>query len=450
MQKDLTLIAEGGKDADLKNLIGQEIKFPADLSHAQLDSLLSRALEKALEETGESGPALILPPDITRYHSGAGYISGIVFRELNRRGSGSMLMPALGTHMAMTAPEISRMFSGIPKERFLVHDWRRDVVELDRIEDGWVEETFKGAVRFDWPVQVNRQLCSGAYKLIVSIGQVVPHEVAGMANHAKNIFVGCGGKEAIDKSHFAGACYGMEKIMGRSDTPVRALFNEGLRRSAEKLPPVLWILTVAGLRPDKTPALRGLFAGFGRECFEKAAALSGELNVELLDKPVQKALVYLEPAEFRTTWLGNKAIYRTRMAMADGGELVILAPALERFGEDRDVDVLIRHYGYRPAAHIRELVEKESLLGENLSAAAHLIHGSSEGRFTVRYCPGPLMSRREIESAGYEWGNLEEALKLYDVKNLPIGWNTLPGGEKIFFVPNPALGLWSHSRNFSG
>jgi nickel-dependent lactate racemase len=299
--------------------------------------------------------------------------------------------------------------------------------------------------------------------MIVSLGQVVPHEVVGMANHAKNIFVGTGGKEAIDKSHFAGAAYGMERMMGRADTPVRAMFDEGLRRSAGKLPPILWALTVLSARseteasdnkPRGSPALRGLYCGFGRECFEQAAALSREVNVDLLDEPVRKAVVYLEPEEFRTTWLGNKAVYRTRMAMADGGELLIIAPGLERFGEDMGIDALIRKFGYRPAKIVQEKIAANDELANSLSAAAHLIHGSSEGRFTVRYCPGPGVRRREIESVGYEWGDINEAMARYDVHKLTMGWNTGNGaignakGERFFFVPNPALGLWSLRSTF--
>jgi nickel-dependent lactate racemase len=311
-----------------------------------------------------------------------------------------------------------------------------------------VENVTEGKARYDWPVQVNRLLLEGGFSLIVSIGQVVPHEVIGMANHTKNIFVGTGGKEAIDKSHFAGAAYGMERMMGRIDTPVRALFDEGFKRYGDRMPPVLYALTVVGTKSDGSSELRGFYAGFGRECFEKAAALSRQVNVEILDEPIKKAVVYLEPEEFRTTWLGNKSIYRTRMAMADGGELLILAPALERFGEDLEVDRVIRKFGYRQSSAILEKTENEKELKENLSVAAHLIHGSSEGRFTVRYCPGPGVSRTEIESAGYEWGSLDEAMTRYNVKNLKAGWNTHSDGERFFYVPNPALGLWASKSKF--
>ena len=432
-----------------------------DLSDRELEELFSGALSKALADLNNSGPVIILPPDITRFHSRGGFFTDIAARELKERLGA--VMPALGSHVAMTPAELDRMFPKTPKNKFLVHNWRNDVVELGRLEAEFVEKASAGVVRYDWPCQVNKLLRkdgpgSGGFSLILSIGQVVPHEVAGMANHAKNIFVGTGGKEAIDKSHFAGAAYGMEKMMGRVDTPVRALFDEGLRRFGKELPPILWALTVVGTRTDSEAkaankargslAVRGLFVGFGRECFEKAAALTREVNVDIMEEPVKKAVVYLEPEEFRTTWIGNKAIYRTRMAIADGGELLILAPALERFGEDKGIDALVRKHGYRPSREIIAKAAADAELSGNLSAAAHLIHGSSEGRFTIRYCPGPGVTKKEIESVGFEWGSLEEALAHYDIKKLGLGWNTLPDGERFFFVPNPGLGLWAEKQRF--
>ena len=435
-----------------------------DLSDTELTEIFSGALSKALADLNNSGPVIILPPDITRFHSRGGFFTDLAAGIIKPRLGA--VMPALGSHVAMTGAELDRMFPNTPKDKFLAHDWRNDVTELGRLEEDFVENVCDGVVRYDWPCQVNKLLRkdgpgSGGFSLVLSIGQVVPHEVAGMANHAKNIFVGTGGKEAIDKSHFAGAAYGMEKMMGRADTPVRALFDEGLRRFAKELPPILWVLTVVGTRTDSEAvaankargslAVRGLFVGFGRECFEKAAALAREVNVNIMDEPIKKAVVYLEPEEFRTTWIGNKAIYRTRMAIADGGELLILAPALERFGEDRGIDALIRKHGYRPGREIIARAKNDDELKRNLSAAAHLIHGSSEGRFTVRYCTASsdaAITKKEIESVGFEWGSLEEAEARYDIKKLGLGWNTNPDGERFFFIPNPGMGLWAEKRRF--
>jgi len=432
-----------------------------DLPDEHAESLFLQALGQALADVGlsagKSGKVLILPPDITRLHSRAGFFTDIAFRELTSLGIEVTVMPALGTHIPLTDTELERMFPCTPRQFFRVHDWRNEVVELGRIEKEWVEKTTLGAVSYDWPVQVNKLLLEGGFSLIVSIGQVVPHESIGMANHAKNIFVGTGGKEAIDKSHFAGAVFGMERMLGRIDTPIRALFDEGMRRYGDKLPPILFVLTVVNARDETetannpaairgSPALRGLYAGFGRECFVQAATLSRQVNINLLDAPIQKAVVYLDPEEFRTTWLGNKAIYRTRMAMATGGVLLIIAPGIERFGEDMGMDALIRRIGYRPGKEIQDMVKTDDELANNLVAAGHLIHGSNENRFTVRYCSGQGVSRKDIESVYYEWGDINEALTRYDINKLLMGWNILEDGEKIFFVPNPALGLWALNR----
>jgi nickel-dependent lactate racemase len=455
------------------------------LSDSELSSLFTDVLRGALAglEAGAfvagpaksrgPGPVLILPPDLTRIHSRAGVLTAAACTELTARPGWSLgaIMPALGTHRPLTPEETAFMFPGCPADKFVPHRWREDTVELGRLEADWVQAAFEGTDRpekpdgspfyVDWPVQVNRMIRDGLpaanggsapFSLIVSIGQVVPHEIAGMANHAKNIFVGSGGAEAINKSHYLGALYGQERLLGRAENPVRALFDEAFRRFGALLPPVLWALTVV----DGAGAVQGLFAGFGRDCFEKAAALSARVNITRLDEAPRTIVVWLDPAEYRSTWLGNKAVYRTRMAIADGGELVILAPGIACFGEDSGLDALIRRYGYRGADAVRQAAAADAELAANLSAAAHLIHGSSEGRFTVRYCTPPRgggLSRAAIESAGYQWGDLDAALRRYGLEDLAASrtapvteWRAAADGERDYFVSNPALGLWVHSR----
>ncbi len=416
------------------------------IHQSELELLVERTIEGSGALTSKR--ILIIPPDITRFHSRAGQITDLLVAKLGSRVAA--IMPAIGTHAPMTGEEIAHMYPGSPASLFRIHDWRRDVAELGRIPEARVSEISGGRVRYSYPVQANKLLSSGEIDFIFSVGQVVPHEVAGMANHAKNIFVGTGGKDAIDRSHYLGAVCGMEGIMGRADTPVRALFDEALGVAAGKVPPIAWILTVIGSAEDGSLALRGYFSSLDRRCFEEAAALSAQVNIQLLEKPVRKAVVWLDPEEYRSTWLGNKSVYRMRMAMADGGELLILAPGLRSFGEDPNIDAVIRRYGYRPSAEIQALVAREPALAENLSAAAHLIHGSSEGRFRISYAPGPSISREEIESVGYRWADLDYALKRYAPHGRLAGFHTTADGEEFFFVPNPALGLWSTATRMQG
>jgi hypothetical protein len=86
----------------------------------------------------------------------------------------------------------------------------------------------------------------------------------------------------------------------------------------------VYVLTVVGRMADERLAFRGLFVGDDVECFHRAAELSVKVNFETLETPIQKAVVYLDPHEFHSTWLGNKAVYRTRMALANGAQLLIL------------------------------------------------------------------------------------------------------------------------------
>jgi nickel-dependent lactate racemase len=381
---------------------------------------------------------LILPPDITRAHSNAGMITEQLWHLFGERVKD--ILPAIGTHVPMEQAEITKMYGKTPHSLFREHNWRNEVTVMARIPGEFVNEVTAGRLNFDYPVQVNNLLASGGHDLIFSVGQVVPHEVTGMANYNKNIFVGCGGSEAINKSHFIGAVYGIENILGTTENPVRKVLNKASELVKDILP-IVYILTVIG--PDKTGALkmRGLFIGDDIECFNKAADLARLVNFVTLEERLKKVVVYLDPEEFKSTWLGNKSIYRTRMAIADEGELIVLAPGVKTFGEDPQIDSLIRKYGYRTSGEIlRYVVENEDLRG-NLSAAAHLIHGSPENRFTVIYAPGHL-TKEEVESVGYNFGNLGELLKRYNPSELKNGFNTMPDGEEIFYISNPATGLW--------
>ena len=193
--------------------------------------------------------------------------------------------------------------------------------------------------------------------------------------------------------------------------------------------------------------VRGLYIGDDVECFLLASKLSLEVNFEMLDHELDKVIVYLDPSEFKSTWLGNKSVYRTRMAIADEGELVILAPGLKEFGEDPTIDKLIRKYGYVKTPQVLEHVKKNDDLRNNLSAAAHLIHGSSEGRFSITYCPG-MLTKEEIESVNFKYADLHTMMKRYDPAQLKDGYNVMPDGEKIFYISNPALGLWAYKEKF--
>ena len=405
---------------------------------------LKRALFQAFQALGDRRRVLALPPDFTRYHSRAGDVTQVAYQYYQDRLTD--VMPALGTHVPMTGEELGTMFGAMPRSLFRVHDWRSGLVTLGEVPGSYVYEQSEGRLDFSWPAQVNRLLVEGGFDLILSIGQVVPHEVIGMANYNKNIFVGTGGAMGINRSHFLGAVHGMERIMGRADNPVRRVLNYASDHFAKHLP-IVYALTVVGRNDAGRMVIRGLYVGDDVACFEQAAALSLKVNFTMVEKPLTKAVVYLDPAEFKSTWLGNKSIYRTRMALADRAELIVLAPGVKEFGEDPGIDKLIRKYGYLTTPQILEAVKENEDLSANLSAAAHLIHGSSEGRFRITYCPGHL-SREEVMGVNFCYGSLDQMMARYDPAKLKEGYNHVDG-EEIYYISNPAVGLWAHESRFA-
>lgn len=425
---------------DITRIAGQEAGLSEEeIRGALRESLQGRDLKKVL----------IIPPDFTRYHSNAGFITNVYWHELTDRGVEVDIMPALGTHAPMTEEQVKAMYGDIPFEKFLAHDWRRDVVRLGEVPGEFIAEITDGLWKDPVSVEVNRRLMDESYDLIISPGQVVPHEVIGMSNHAKNIFVGTGGSDMINKSHMVGAVYGMERMMGKDYTPVRKIFDYGMEHFLSERP-ILFVLTVT-TAPGGKIRTHGLFIGEGRECLTGAVKLAQEKNIDFVEHGIRKCVVYLDPSEFKSTWLGNKAVYRTRMAMADGGELIVLAPGVEKFGEDDRCDALIRKYGYRGRLHTLEEFNKPENedLRDNMGAAAHLIHGSSDDRFSITYAVKKI-SREEIEGVGFLSADYDETVKCYDPETLSYGVNILPDGEEIYYIPNPALGLWINREKFEG
>lgn len=400
---------------------------------------LKKAVFDALDKLGNRNKVLAVPPDFTRFHSHAGEITSLVYQYYGDRLTD--VLPALGTHSPMTHHQLSTMFPGVPKVLFRDHDWRNDVVTVGKVPCEFIADITDNALNYEWPAQLNKLVYHGGHDLILSIGQVVPHEVIGMANYNKNLFVGTGGTEGINKSHFLGAVYGMERLMGKADNPVRKLLNYAAEKFIKHLP-VVYIHTVVGTDKNGKTVVRGLYIGDDEEVFTRAAELSLMVNFTVMDDPLKKVVVYLDPSEFKSTWLGNKSIYRTRMAIADGGELIVIAPGVKEFGEDQQIDLLIRKYGYFGTPKTLENLKHNPDLAENLSAAAHLIHGSSEARFNITYCPGHL-TREEIESVNFRYAPYDEIVKKYNPGVLKDGFNTTPEGEEIYYISNPALGLWA-------
>lgn len=402
-----------------------------------------KLIYKTLSLIGKRKSVLAIPPDISRYPSHGGVITQYLWEFYKKNLS--CILPATGLHAGMTRMEMKRMFGEVPEELFRNHDPESGLASLGRIPGDVMANLTQDLWNSDWPCEVNQVVSSDKYDLIMSIGQVVPHEVAGMSNYNKNLYVGIGGSQGIGITHYISAVYGIEKTLGRVDTPVRRIFNYASEHFL-KQKEIVYILTVIG-SVDGNPCIKGLFIGNDAECFLKAAQYSQKINIKNIGSPVNKIIVYLPPEEYKSTWLGNKAIYRTRMALKKDGELIILGPGISGFGETSGIDAVIRKFGYAGTGKIREIVEEKGELYNNLAIAAHLIHGSTDGRFSVSLCPGKL-EKYEVERVNFGYGDLSSMLKLYNPSKLNPGYNLLKGGEEIYFIRNPGLGLWvSNGQN---
>ncbi len=420
--------------SELQQFINKE-----GIDEKQIETFVDNFIAKYI--TGSVKKLLIVPPDYTRSYSRSGIITKLLYDKLHSTVD-IKIMPAVGTHMAMSDKEIDTMYCpNIPKSLFLVHNFRENNVKLGTIAKEEVSKMCDGLFEEDIDVEVDRELVEGDYDLVVSVGQVVPHESVGFANYTKNIFVGCGGRAMINKTHLLGAVCGMEKALGQDHAPARKVYDYTEANFADKMLPIVYMLTVVSSSGDK---LLGLFeTPVGeRTGFTNAVALSKECNVTYVDKVQKKVVVYLDKDKYKTTWLGNKSIYRTRMMIETGGEIVIIAPGVHMFGEGEEVDAMIRKIGYRGREHILNYINNATEESSYMEmAAGHLIRGSSEGRFSVSYATNDL-TKEEIELVGYNYLAMDEAMAKYQPEKLVDGFNTLADGEEVYFVSNPALGLW--------
>ncbi|MDR0848973.1 MAG: lactate racemase domain-containing protein [Propionibacteriaceae bacterium] len=420
------------------------------ISRADIEALLDRTIAEAKQRLGIASirRALLLPPDITRAHAGVGWMTEYLYNQLTAEGAEVHVIPTLGQHVPHTVEDNQWMFGSIPEERIHAHDWKNGVVNVGTVPAELVSKATGGVVDWEMPIDLNRSLIEDQWDLIINVGHVVPHEVLGFANHNKNYFIGLGGKRLLGAAHMASAVYGIENNLGNLLTPVRRCFNWAEDRFLGALPDV-YIQVVMHYDDDGHLVHSGVFVGDDLDTYLDAAKLSREQNITVFDQPVKKIVAVMQADEFRATWVANKAIYRTRMAMADGGELLIIAPGVIRFGEQPEVDALIRKYGYISKEEVLELYGVSPDMQDIPHGTAHLVHGSPEGRFTVTYAPGGL-SQPEIESVGYQYMDVNEALTRYNPDTMKDGWNTMPDGEEVYFISTPSAGLWAWKDRLYG
>ena len=412
------------------------------LSIEEVTSLVLKSAEECLKKIcSNPKKILLLPPDITRAYSGCGWITEILYNHFSKIAE-VFVMPTLGQHIPHTEEQNKKVFGSIPESRILKHDSVNDVRKIGEIPADYVKKVTSGAADWKIPIELNTILLTTEWDMIINIGHVVPHEVLGFASHNKNVFIGLGGDSTISSTHIASACCGIENILGSIISPIRECLNKAEKEFLGNLA-LVYIQLVMALNEKGKLVHTGFYCGNDLETYLLAAEQSKQENI-IKVPPLKKIVAVMDKDEFESTWVANKAIYRTRKALANNGELIIIAPGLKRFGENREADKIIREYGYSGTAKIIENWKKDKKLQDMAHVTAHLIHGSSDQRFKIYYAPGYL-TKKDIESVNYNYLDLSETLKKYPIEKMKYGFNIMDDGEEIYFINSPASGLWTCS-----
>ncbi len=341
---------------------------------------LRGAVRHALAGVREGTRVLAVIPDKTR-DDNTDLLFPMISEELAaRRAAAFDALVAQGTHPPMTDVEkrakIGAGSAAMPLlGEVFDHHWDRpsELLTLGTLSRAEISSLTGGLMAEDVPVQLNARLAQGRYDLILVVGAVVPHEVAGFAGGAKYFFPGVAGPELTHLTHWLGALATIERVIGRVETPTRHVIEAA---AAKIETPVIGFTSVstrsgAGLRTH------ALFTGGLRETVRQAAEVSARLHVRHTGRRFRRVIALLDE-HYDEMWVGGKASYKLGAIVEDGGELVIYAPQLK--GISTTHGRLIEKYGYAPLEQVREMVEGSDELRANLCVAAHLAHVSYAGR----------------------------------------------------------------------
>jgi nickel-dependent lactate racemase len=326
---------------------------------------------------------LAVIPDRTR-DDNTDVLFPILSQELaGRRVAQFDALVAQGTHPPMSDAEkrakIGADRSTLPLiGELLDHHWDRpsELTTLGTLTAAEIARLTGGLMSADVPVQLNARLAPGTYDLILVLGAVVPHEVAGFAGGAKYFFPGVAGPELTHLTHWLGALATIERVIGRVETPTRHVIEAAADRVTT---PVIGFTSVS-TRTDAGLRTHALFTGGLRETVRQAAAVSAQVHIRYTGRRYRRVVALLD-AHYDELWVGGKASYKLGGIIEDGGELVIYAPHLT--GISTTHGAMIEKYGYAPLERVREMVEGSDELRANLCVAAHLAHVSYAGRLAA-------------------------------------------------------------------
>ncbi len=294
------------------------------------ESQIRAALDKALGGKFRGARVLVLIPDHTRTIP-LPLLFKLMVDILHDVGRLDFMV-ALGTHPPLEEAAFLKLL-GITRDerlkqygwvRLLNHGWDQANVltEIGTLTQDRIKEiagkAWHPSLGGDVPVRINRHIFE--YDRIIILGPTFPHEVVGFSGGAKYLFPGISGPEMINVSHWLGALLKIPNVIGVKETPVRAMIRAAAAMVKTPVTLVSLVVTKEGIA--------GMFAGELREAWSAAADLSAQRHVKEVDQPFKRVLAAANPI-YDELWTAGKAVYKTEMVVADGGEVVIYAPQLD-------------------------------------------------------------------------------------------------------------------------
>jgi nickel-dependent lactate racemase len=334
------------------------------------DEELREWLGEALEREVPQGRVLVIVPDDTRTLPMPTFFETIA-ESLSPRAREVTFLIALGTHPPMDEAKLSRHLGPTWNHRnvrIVQHQWSdpSKLVQVGKISQGEMEEISRGLLPEEVPVQINREVLE--HDLVLIVGPVFPHEVAGFSGGHKYFFPGVSGPEMVHQSHWLGALITNPKVNGHKDTPVR----EMIERAAALVPTPRLVLSLVLQGHD----LHGLFLGEVGEAWSAAVDLSRELNIVWAEHPFH-TVISMAPPMYRELWTAGKCMYKLEPVVANGGTLIIYAPHLHEISSTHGKWILAVGY------HVRDyfLAQWERFQDVPRAVLAHSTHVRGIGTF---------------------------------------------------------------------
>lgn len=337
---------------------------------------------------GRGRRVVLLSDDNTRNTPVRAILPGVLaeLRAGGLRDTDLTILVALGTHRLMTPAELAAKFGPEVVGRFRILQHR--FADEEQLAD-------LGRTELGTDIWVNRAVLEA--DVVVGLGQVVPHRVAGYSGGSKIVQPGVCGAVTTGQTHWLSAAFWGHEILGRADNPVRREMDEVGRRCN--------LAAIVNAVLDGAGRLVHLVYGEPVAAHRKACALSRDIFGVPIPRKAPIVVTDSHPADLEL-WQGAKGYYSAELAVADGGVVILETPCPE--------GVAVQHpevtsFGYRSYAEVKALVETAQLT--DLTVAAHLVHVGRLVREKARgIIVSPGIGREEAERLNLGWApNLAEA-----------------------------------------